>query len=207
MPQQQCIFCQLIDNPDQLYLVGETDNFYAWLEVNPRAKGHTQIVPKEHVESVLDFEPDEYHEAMRLVREVIEKAKKGLGAEGASVTMNIGEAAGQMMPHAYISVFPRFQEDENAGTPTGAIFPQQEELKSQIEDIQDSMDNVAVDFAEEKIEPHPDSQKFQKQQVAEPSQAPEPDEDEETQEEDEEENSSEEETESGNWDGRSYEWR
>lgn len=158
----QCIYCQLIDNPDQLMLVGETEHFYAWLEVQPRAKGHTQIVPKEHIESVMELDPNQYQEAMKLVREVVEKAMNGLGADGASVTMNIKEAGGQMMPHMYISVFPRFSEDENAGTPTGAIFQHREELQdeSKLAEIQGDMDSVTVDFDVEKIEPHPESKRF-----------------------------------------------
>lgn len=173
----ECIYCQLIDNPDQLMLVGETDHFYAWLEVQPRAKGHTQVVPKEHIESLLDFSPEYYHEAMKLVREVVEKAEKGLGADGASVTMNIKEAGGQMMPHAYISIFPRFEEDENAGTPTGAIFQHIEELQDQskLQEIQGDMDSVSVDFEQEKVEPHPESQRFKEEESEE----------EETEEEDE----------------------
>ncbi|MFB6147786.1 MAG: HIT family protein, partial [Candidatus Nanohaloarchaea archaeon] len=146
-----------------LLVVSETDNFYAWLEVNPRAKGHTQVVPKEHKESILDFSPGEYDEAMRLVRKVVEKAEEGLGADGASVTANIGEAAGQMLPHAYISVFPRFQDEENAGTPTGAIFPQREELQQQLQDIHDSMSSVSVDFSKEKREVHPDSKRHEQE--------------------------------------------
>lgn len=171
MPQQggpsgqgdECIYCQLIDNPEQLRLVGETEHFYAWLEVQPRAKGHTQIVPKEHIESIMDLDPQQYHEAMKLVREVVEKAQDGLGADGASVTINIHEAGGQMMPHMYISVFPRFEEDENAGTPTGAIFQHREELQDQskLQEIQGEMDSVSVDFDVEEVEPHPESQRFQ----------------------------------------------
>lgn len=168
MPQgmgqgDECIFCQLIDNPDQLLLVGETDNFYAWLDINPRAKGHTMVVPKEHIESVMEFDPQEYQEAMTLTREVVEKAEKGLGAEGASVTININETGGQMMPHAYIQVWPRFSDDENAGTPTGAIFPQREDLKEKLEEFQQEMSNVSVDFEVETIEPHPESKKFKEE--------------------------------------------
>lgn len=155
----QCIFCQLIDNPDQLMLVGETDNFYAWLEINPRSKGHTMVVPKEHKESLLDFSPEDYQEAMKLTRMVIEKAKEGIGADGASVTVNIGESGGQMVPHAYIQVFPRFEDEENAGTPTGAIFPQREDLQPQLEDIQGEMASVSVDFGEKQREAHPESKK------------------------------------------------
>ncbi|PSH00569.1 MAG: hypothetical protein BRC30_02845 [Nanohaloarchaea archaeon SW_7_46_7] len=165
MPPQgdQCVYCQLIDNPQQLMIVGETENFYAWLEVQPRAKGHTQIVPKEHKESIMDYTPQEYDEAMNLVREVIVKAKKGLGADGASVTINIDEAGGQMLDHAYISVFPRFEEDENAGTPTGAIFQHREDLADKLEELKDEMDSVDVEFGQP-VEPHPESQKYKEKQ-------------------------------------------
>jgi len=159
----QCPFCQLMQQPEQLQIVGETENFYAWLEYpQPRAKGHANIVPKEHTESVLDFSPEEYSEAMTLVRETMEKAVKGLDADGISVTMNIKEAAGQMLPHAYIQVFPRYEDAEAAGTPTGAIFPHNEELQSQevFQEVQKGMDSVDVNFEVEKVEPHPDSQKF-----------------------------------------------
>jgi len=160
MPQD-CTFCQLVQNPDQLLLVGETENFYAWLDIQPRAKGHTMVVPKEHIGSVMEFAPGVWDEAMRLTREVVEKAKKGLGADGASITINIDEAGGQMLEHAYIQVFPRFQEDENAGTPTGAIFPHKEDLTQKLESFSEDMSDVAVDFEEsEPVEPHPQSQKF-----------------------------------------------
>lgn len=166
MPPQgnQCPYCQLIENPQQLMVVGETENFYAWLEVQPRAKGHTQIVPKDHKENVLEFSPEEYDEAMGLVREVVVKAKKGLGADGASVTVNIGDAGGQMLDHAYISVFPRFEEDENAETPTGAIFQHREDLQDEekLKGFQEEMSSVNIDFGEPK-EPHPESKRFKEE--------------------------------------------
>lgn len=152
--------------PEQLKIVGETENFYAWLEYpQPRAKGHANIVPKEHKESVLDFSPSEYREAMVLVRETMEKAMEGLDADGISVTMNVKEAGGQMLPHAYIQVFPRYKDAESAGTPTGAIFPHNEELQSEeiFQEVQDGMDSVTADFEVEKVEPHPDSQKFKEE--------------------------------------------
>ena len=169
MQQQggQCPFCQLIANPEQLMTVGETENFYAWLEVNPRAKGHTMVVPKEHTESVIDLPPSQWAEAMNLTRKVVEKAEKGLGADGASVTINIEEAGGQMLPHAYIQVFPRFKDEETAGTPTGAVFPHREELQDQLQDIQEDMSSVSVDFGQETKEPHEESQKHLQESAVE----------------------------------------
>lgn len=140
-------------------MVGETENFYAWLDINPRAKGYTMVVPKEHKDSIEDFSASEYQEAMTLTRKVVEKAKKGLDADGVSVTMNIDEAAGQMVPHAYIQVFPRFEDDENAGTPTGAIFQPDEEAKKNLDSIKEKMAAVDSDFGETSKEPHPDSQR------------------------------------------------
>ena len=162
MPPQgdQCVFCQLIANPSQLKLVGQTDNFYAWLDINPRAKGYTMIVPKEHKGSIEDFSPGEYQEAMKLTRKVVDKAKKGLDADGVSVTMNIGEAAGQMVPHAYIQVFPRFKDRESAGTPTGAIFQPDEEAKKNLDSIKEEMASVDSSFGETTKKAHPDSQNF-----------------------------------------------
>ncbi|MFB6100272.1 MAG: HIT family protein [Candidatus Nanohalobium sp.] len=166
----QCPFCHFINNAkDQLYIIGETENFYAWLEApEPRAKGQANVIPKEHVESVLEFSPEEWNEATTLLREVMEKVMDGLGADGISVTMNVKEAGGQMLPHAYIQIFPRFEEDENAGTPTGAIFPQREDLASEekFEEIQSKMNSISPDFGVEKVEPHPESQKFREDEPA-----------------------------------------
>lgn len=165
-----CPYCQLMQQPEQLNILGETENFYAWLEYpQPRAKGHANIVPKEHTESVMDFSPEEYVEAMKLLREVMEKETEGLDADGLSIAMNVKESAGQMLPHAYIQVFPRFEEDENAGTPIGAIFPQREELQTQeyFENTIDKLNSVEVSFEQEKREPHPDSQKFKEENSAE----------------------------------------
>lgn len=156
----QCPFCQLIANPEQLKVVGETENFYAWLDINPRAKGYTMIVPKEHMGSITEFSPGEYQEAMRLVRKVVDKAKEGLGADGVSVTMNIDEAGGQMVPHAYIQVFPRFEDEETSGTPTGAIFQPHEEAKKNLDSIKEKMASVDSSFGETTKEAHPDSQNF-----------------------------------------------
>lgn len=206
MTQEQCPFCQLIANPDQLLVVGETDNFYAWLEINPRAKGHTMIVPKEHKENIMDFSPSEYQEAMGLAREIVEKSEKGLGADGASITVNIDETGGQMVPHAYIQVFPRYEDEENAGTPTGAIFPQQENLREQLDDIQGDMSAVNVSFGEP-VEPHPDSQKFKEDSSREQEDDYSPeDEDDEEEDEDYPEREESPRPKSGHWDGKSYSW-
>jgi len=166
----QCPFCQLISQPEQLLTIGETENFYAWMEFpQPRSYGHANIVPKDHKESVLEFTPQEFQEAMTLMRETVQKAFEGLGADGVSIAMNIKEAGGQMLPHAYIQVFPRFEEDENSGTPIGAIFQHRDDLadEDKLNEIQKEYNSVTSDFAVETVEPHPESQRFKEDEQAE----------------------------------------
>lgn len=147
MPQQ-CPFCHFINKkPDDLWIIEETENFYAWLEYpEPRAKGQTNIVPKDHKESVLEFTESEWNEAMALLRKTVQRVDQGLGADGVSVTMNINKVGGQIIPHAYIQVFPRFENEENAGTPTGAIFRKREDLQDDkiFENVQSAMKSVEL---------------------------------------------------------------
>lgn len=141
MPEK-CPFCQLLDNPQQTLNVYETENFKAFLDINPRARGHTMIVPKEHYENLDDIPPKEMPEITEAIQAVIKKAKRGLGADGASIVINSGETAGQRIPHIYIQVFPRFESDENAETPTGAIFQPIDLSEEELKEIEGKMKDV-----------------------------------------------------------------
>lgn len=199
MPQQgdQCIFCQLMENPEQLNIIAETDNFYVWHEYpEPRATGQANIVPKEHTESILDLDPGMYQEAMTLVRKVMGKAKNAIDAEGLTVVIPEGEMGGQMLDHMYIQIFPRFEEDENAGTPASAVFPQKEMSEEEIKQTAEKMNSEEIHFGEPKT-PHPDSQKFREE-----NQASESDETQEEASDVEEEDEPEPEH-----DGKSFEWK
>ncbi len=138
----QCPFCQLVANPQETFDVHETEHFKAWLDINPRAKGHTMIVPKEHLTN-MDEIGEHVPEMFEMVRIVMEKAKNGLNADGVSVVLNEGEAGGQNLDHFYIQVFPRFEGEENAGAPAGAVFQPKEDLdQSDLEDISSQMEDA-----------------------------------------------------------------
>ncbi|MFB6167001.1 MAG: HIT family protein, partial [Candidatus Nanohaloarchaea archaeon] len=138
MPEQ-CPFCQLVENEEQTFHVHESENFRAWLDINPRARGHTMVVPKEHVESMDDM-GERVSELFEVVRIVAEKARNGLGADGVSIVLNDGEAAGQRIDHFYAQVFPRYEGEENEGAPAGAVFQPLEDVEeSQLEEWSGAM--------------------------------------------------------------------
>ncbi|MDY6766218.1 MAG: HIT family protein [Candidatus Nanohaloarchaea archaeon] len=142
----QCPFCQLLSNPGQTFDVAESDQFKAWLDINPRAKGHTMVVPKEHVGGLEDVDGDEL---LTLVQAVAAKARKALGAAGVSVVINDGEAAGQRLDHFYVQVFPRFEGEENEGAPAGAVFqPLEDADESDLEEWSSAMADADVGGAE-----------------------------------------------------------
>lgn len=135
----QCPFCQLVANPEQTFDVHETEHFKAWLDINPRAKGHTMIVPKEHLTGMDDL-GELAPELFEMIRIVMEKAKNGLDADGVSVVLNEGEAGGQNLEHFYAQVFPRFEGEENAGAPAGAVFQQRDDIdESDLDEISSAM--------------------------------------------------------------------
>ncbi|MFB6265770.1 MAG: HIT family protein [Candidatus Nanohaloarchaea archaeon] len=127
MPEQ-CPFCQLVENPENTFDVHESENFRAWLDINPRARGHTMVVPKEHVESMEEM-GEMVSELFKVVRVVAEKARNGLDADGVSIVLNDGEAAGQRIDHFYAQVFPRYEGEENEGAPAGAVFQPLEDVE------------------------------------------------------------------------------
>lgn len=145
MPQgqgQQCPFCQLVANPEQTYTVHETDNFKAWLDINPRARGHTMVVPKDHLTSMDDL-GEHVSELFEVIRVVAEKARNGLDADGVSIVLNDGEAAGQRLEHFYAQVFPRYAGEENEGAPAGAVFqPLEDADESDLESWSDAMESA-----------------------------------------------------------------
>ncbi|MDY6774441.1 MAG: HIT family protein [Candidatus Nanohaloarchaea archaeon] len=143
MPQgEECPFCQLLQNEDQTFDVHESENFRAWLDINPRARGHTMIVPKEHVGGLEDVPGDELFQD---IQAVAAKARKGLGAAGVSVVINDGEVAGQRLDHFYVQIFPRFEGEENEGAPAGAVFqPLEDAGEAQLEEWSGAMEEVEL---------------------------------------------------------------
>lgn len=85
--------------------------------VNP---GHALIVPRRHVEGFFDLTPDEHRalwELVPAVRSAIEAT--GHRADGYTIGVNAGAAAGQTVPHVHLHVIPRTAGD--VADPRGGV--------------------------------------------------------------------------------------
>ena len=64
------IFTKIINGKIPSYKVAEDDNFYAFLDINPNAKGHTLVVPKKEVNKLFDLDEETYKGLMNFSRKI-----------------------------------------------------------------------------------------------------------------------------------------
>ena len=106
-----CIFCRIVDGDLPSRTVYEDDAVQAFLDANPLAPGHTLVVPKDHAESLSDATAAEAGAMFEAVHAVVDDVEAAVDADGTTVALNNGEAAGQEVPHVHIHVVPRFDDD------------------------------------------------------------------------------------------------
>jgi histidine triad (HIT) family protein len=103
-----CIFCKIADGEIPCHNVAETDDYLAFLDINPINKGHTLVIPKTHARWVYDVKDQGglWNVASALAR----KMEKELGA-----TYVMFVTWGLEVEHAHIHVVPRYTDDGHPG--------------------------------------------------------------------------------------------
>jgi bis(5'-adenosyl)-triphosphatase len=97
-----CPFCTKIQNA----IFYESKHSYAIYNLRPIVPGHVMIIPKKHRQHLLDLTDEESADFMQTVREVCKILKKHYNAEGLSLLIQDGEAAGQTVPHIHMHIAP-----------------------------------------------------------------------------------------------------
>ncbi|WP_269221687.1 HIT family protein [Flavobacterium sp. IMCC34518] len=95
------IFKKIIDGEIPCYKVAEDDNFLAFLDVNPNAKGHTLCIPKQEIDKFFEIEDDLYLGLMAFSKKVAIALEKTVPCK------RIGMAViGLEVPHAHVHLIP-----------------------------------------------------------------------------------------------------
>ncbi len=101
------LFTKIIRGEVPSYKIAESEDFYAFLDVNPLAKGHTLVVPKKEIDYLFDLEDD------LLARMQIFAKKVALGIEQVVPCERIGVVVlGLEIPHAHIHLIPINHESD-----------------------------------------------------------------------------------------------
>jgi len=95
------IFTKIINGEIPSYKVAENDDFYAFLDVNPNAKGHTLVVPKKEVNKLFELDEETYNGLMRFSRKIAIALEKTIPCK------RVGMAViGLEVPHVHVHLIP-----------------------------------------------------------------------------------------------------
>ena len=101
--KNDCLFCAIAAGEIPSKKVYEDDLCYAFYDIDPQAPVHFLVIPKDHIPSVAGI--DESNSAVVAhTFAVIAKVTKELGLDSYRVVSNIGEQAGQSVPHLHFHV-------------------------------------------------------------------------------------------------------
>ena len=101
------IFAKILRGELPCFKVYEDDKALAFLDIMPRAPGHTLILPKAPARNLLDIAPDDLAHVARVAQKVARAAMTAFGADGITVQQFNEGAGGQVEIHLQVHVIPR----------------------------------------------------------------------------------------------------
>lgn len=103
------MFCQIIRGVVPATMILETGRLLAFLDHRPVFRGHTLLVPKEHVRLLSDLPADLAVEFLTTTQRLERAIEDGLGVSGSMVLVN--NVVSQSVPHLHLHVIPREFKD------------------------------------------------------------------------------------------------
>lgn len=101
------IFTKIISGEIPSYKVAETEDFFAFLDINPNSKGHTLCIPKKEVNKIFDLDEELYFGLMQFSRKVAIALEKAVPCERIGMSV-----IGLEVPHAHVHLIPLHTMDD-----------------------------------------------------------------------------------------------
>ncbi|WP_456437541.1 HIT family protein [Psychroserpens sp.] len=95
------VFTKIITGEIPCYKVAETEDYLAFLDINPNAKGHTLCIPKKEVDKLFDLDETSYHGLLEFSRKVAIAIEKVMPCKRVGMTV-----IGLEVPHAHVHLIP-----------------------------------------------------------------------------------------------------
>ena len=102
------VFAKILRGELPCHKVYEDDRVLAFMDIMPRADGHTLVIPKAKARNILDIAPDDLAELIKGVQKVARAAKAGMQADGLTIQQFNEPAGGQIVFHIHFHVLPRW---------------------------------------------------------------------------------------------------
>lgn len=95
------IFTKIVNGEIPCYKIAETEQFLAFLDVNPNSKGHTLCIPKVEVDKIFDLDAETYNGLMSFARQVGIAIEKAIPCKRVGITV-----IGLEVPHTHVHLIP-----------------------------------------------------------------------------------------------------
>lgn len=95
------IFSKIVKGEIPCYKVTETNDFLAFLDVNPNSKGHTLCIPKKEVDKIFDLDEETYNGLMSFSRKVAKAIEKTIECKRVGISV-----IGLEVPHVHVHLIP-----------------------------------------------------------------------------------------------------
>ncbi|MNQ70523.1 HIT-like protein [compost metagenome] len=101
------IFTKIVNGEIPSYKIAEDDNYLAFLDVNPNAKGHTLCIPKQEIDKIFDMDDELYLGLMKFSKKVAIALEKTVPCKRVGMAV-----VGLEVPHAHVHLIPLNHMDE-----------------------------------------------------------------------------------------------
>ncbi|MEY2869544.1 MAG: hypothetical protein RIR01_2041 [Bacteroidota bacterium] len=95
------IFTKIVNGEIPCYKIAEDENYFAFLDINPNAKGHTLCIPKVEVDKIFDLDEEVYLGLMKFSRKVAKAIEKTVPCNRIAISV-----IGIEVPHAHVHLIP-----------------------------------------------------------------------------------------------------
>lgn len=137
-----CIFCKIINQEIPSYKIYEDEKIYAFLDISQSTKGHTLIIPKEHVTDIFDYNEELASDVFARIPKIARSIEKAFPEmEGLNIINNNRELAYQTVFHSHIHLISRYSKQDDfsihfgnhqANYTTEEMTAIQEKIKEQV---------------------------------------------------------------------------
>lgn len=101
------IFSKIIKGDIPSYKIAEDEHFFAFLDINPLAKGHTLVVPKVETDYIFDLEDDTLAQLFLFSKRIARAIEKTIPCKRVGITV-----IGLEVPHAHVHLVPINKESD-----------------------------------------------------------------------------------------------
>lgn len=113
-PMENCIFCKIIKQEIPSYKIYEDEKVYAFLDISQATKGHTLVIPKQHVSDIFEYDEvlaaDVFSRIPKIARSIEEAFSE---MQGLNILNNNRELAYQSVFHSHVHLVPRYSKEDD----------------------------------------------------------------------------------------------